>query len=236
VREVEVADEEAGAGRVREGEEPARAMVERLHDPARVLALSDGVFAIIITLLVLEVHVPELTQGQSLNQALAEVRPSLTAFVISFVLAGMYWVGHRDLFALVRRADRGLVWLNILYLLPLCLLPFGAGLLGRYQREPVALRIYGLLLVAIAVMRVVIWLYATGRPHLLWQRPDERQRRAGLALNLLPGLAYLLAFLVARRAPGVSLLVYAGLPVLYFLSITVLRAGRRRNVEFADFT
>jgi uncharacterized membrane protein len=48
-------------------------------------------------------------------------------------------------FALVRRADRGLVWLNILYLLPLCLLPFGAGLLGRYRHEPVALRIYGLL-------------------------------------------------------------------------------------------
>jgi uncharacterized membrane protein len=71
-----------------ERDDQVRAMLERLHDPARVLALSDGVFAIIITLLVLEVHVPELTQGQSLNQALAELRPSLTAFVISFVLAG----------------------------------------------------------------------------------------------------------------------------------------------------
>jgi TMEM175 potassium channel family protein len=69
----------------------------------------------------------------------------------------MYWVAHRDLFALIRRTDRGLVWLNILFLLPLCLLPFGAGLLGRYEHEPVALRIYGLLPVAIAVMRVVIW-------------------------------------------------------------------------------
>ena len=54
-------------------------MLERAHDPARVLALSYGVFAIIITLLVLEVHVPELTQGHSPNEALAEVRPSLTA-------------------------------------------------------------------------------------------------------------------------------------------------------------
>jgi hypothetical protein len=105
-----VADErEVAVGRARPGDEQARALVERLHDPARVLALSDGVFAIIITLLVLEVHVPELTQGQSLNEALAEVRPSLIAFVISFVLAGMYWVGHRDLFALIRRTDRGLV-------------------------------------------------------------------------------------------------------------------------------
>jgi TMEM175 potassium channel family protein len=232
-----MADEhEVAAERAREDAEAARALLERLHDPARVLALSDGVFAIIITLLVLEVHVPELTQGQSLNQALTEIRPSFQAFVISFILAGMYWVGHRDLFALIRRTDRGLVWLNILYLLPLCLLPFGAGLLGRYDQEPVALRIYGLLLVAIAVMRVVIWLYATNRPHLLWRRLDDRQRRAGLVVGVVPALAYLLAFLVARTAPGVSLLIYAAMPVLYFLSITVLRHGKQRNQEFADLT
>jgi uncharacterized membrane protein len=201
-----------------------------------VLALSDGVFAIIITLLVLEIHVPELAQGHSLNEALAEVRPSFNAFVITFILTGMYWVGHRDLFALIRRTDRGLVWLNILYLLPLCLLPFGAGMLGRYEHEPVALRIYGLLLVAIALMRVVIWLYATNRPHLLWQPLDDRQRRAGLALAAFPALIYLLAILVAAAAPSVSLLIYAGLPVLYFLSITVLRSGRKRDQEYADFT
>jgi hypothetical protein len=129
--EIDMGDErQVAADRAREGDEPARASFERQHDPARVLALSDGVFAIIITLLVLEVHVPELTQGHTLNEALAEVWPSLTAFVISFILAGIQWVGHRDLFGLMRRTDRGLVWLNILYLLPLCLLPFGAGLLG----------------------------------------------------------------------------------------------------------
>jgi uncharacterized membrane protein len=148
----------------------------------------------------------------------------------------MYWVGHRDLFALIRRTDRGLVWLNILYLLPLSLLPFGAGLIGRYDTEPVALRIYGLLLVVIAAMRAVIWLYATNRPHLLWQRPDANQRRAGLALNLYPGLIYLLAFLVAKAAPRISLMIYAAMPVLYFLSITVLRRSRQRNQEYADFT
>jgi hypothetical protein len=93
-----------------------------------------------------------------------------------------------------------------------------------------------LVLVAIALMRVVIWLYATNHPHLLWQRLDDRQRRAGLALNLYPGLVYLLAFLVAKAAPGVSLLIYAAMPVLYFLSITVLRSSRKRNQEYADFT
>jgi hypothetical protein len=135
----------------------------------------------------------------------------LVAFVISFIMAGMYWVGHRDVFGLIRRTDRGLVWLNLVYLLPLCLLPFGASLLGRFDREPVALRIYGLVLVAIAGMRLVIWWYATSRPHLLWQRLDDRQRRAGLALTLAPVPAYLLALLLAGLVPGVSLAIY-GLP------------------------
>jgi uncharacterized membrane protein len=231
-----VADEkEVAADPARAGDH-ARARFEREHDPSRVLAITDGVFAIITTLLVLDVHVPELSQGQSLNQALLEVRSSLTAFAISFILAGMYWVGHRDLFALIRRTDRGLVWLNILYLLPLCLLPFGTKLLGRYGQEPRALRIYGLVLVGIALMRVVIWLYATNRQHLLWQQLDDRQRRAGLALAVAPGLAYLLAILVAGVAPEVSLAIYAGLPLLYFLSITVLRRGQKGEQEYGEFT
>jgi uncharacterized membrane protein len=217
-------------------DEQVRASLERTHDPSRVLALSDGVFAIIITLLVLEVQVPELTAGQPLAEALRAVRPSLNAFVISFILAGMQWVGHRDLFALIRRTDRGLVWLNILYLLPMSLLPFGASLLGRYDRDPVALRIYGLVLVAIMVMRLVVSVYAANRPRLLWQRLDHRQRRAGLALLVFPGLLYLLAILVAEVAPSVSLMVYAGVPLLYFLSITVLRRGGARDREYSDFT
>jgi uncharacterized membrane protein len=227
---------QAAAGQEEEGGGRARAPLERLRDPSRVLALSDGVFAIIMTLLVLDIRVPQLAAGESLAAALRGLRPSLTAFVINFIVAGMYWVGHRDLFGLIRRADRGLVWLNIVYLLPLCLLPFGAGLLGRYDREPAALRIYGLIVVTIAVMRVAIWLYATSRPHLLWHRLDHRQRRAGLALTVTPGLIFLLAVLIAATAPGVSLVIYGGMPVLYFLSITVLRGSKRRNQEYADFS
>ena len=84
-------ERQVAADRAREGDEPARASFERYHDPSRLLALSDGVFAIIFTLLVLEVHVPELTQGTSLAEALAELRPSFTAFVISSILAGIQW-------------------------------------------------------------------------------------------------------------------------------------------------
>jgi uncharacterized membrane protein len=216
--------------------EQRRTALERSHDPARVLALSDGVFAIVMTLLVLDVHVPDVSGGMSAQAVLNEIRPSLAAFVVSFILAAMYWVGHRDLFGMIRRADRLLVWLNVLYLLPACLLPFAASLLGRYNMEPAALRIYGLVLLAIALVRVGTWLYVTGHPHLLWQRPDRRVRRAGLAVGAAPGLIAIGAIAVAAMAPLVSLLIYAALPLLYFLSITLLRSDKRRDREFADFT
>ena len=73
--------------------------------------------AIAITLLVLEVHVPELGRGQRLADALQEIRPSLAAFLISFVVSAIAWTAHRDLFAHVRLTDRNLVWLNLLYML-----------------------------------------------------------------------------------------------------------------------
>src|SRR5262245_65658463 len=98
-----------------------REAYERTHDPARVMALTDGVFAIILTLLVLEIHVPELGRGQTLREAIEEIRPSFVAFLISFVVVAIAWVGHRDLFAHVRRTDRALIWLSILYMLPLSL-------------------------------------------------------------------------------------------------------------------
>src|SRR6266536_2044348 len=93
-REIDVADKgKVAAGRTRGGDEQTKALLEHTHDPSRVLALSDGVFAIISTLLVLDIHLPKLTTGQSLTAALREIRPLLVAFLISFLLAGMYSVG-----------------------------------------------------------------------------------------------------------------------------------------------
>ena len=84
----------------------------RLGSPDRVVALSDGVFAIIITILVLEIAVPEDLSDRSLVQALDDLRPTLVAWVASFLLTGMFWIAHRDLFARVRVVNRDLVWLD----------------------------------------------------------------------------------------------------------------------------
>jgi len=154
-------------------QERAQEVLERTRDPGRVLALTDGIFAIIMTLLVLEIHVPQLSAGESLSTVfLLEVWPNVVVFVISFVLTGLYWMGHRDMFNLVRGVERELVWLNILYMLPVALVPAAAALLGAYSHDALALRLYGLVLLLISLMRLMLWFYIGTRPHLLIEHGD----------------------------------------------------------------
>ena len=216
--------------------EIARQRFEREHDPGRVLALTDGVVAIIITLLVLEIHVPELSEGQSLKEAMEEVRPSFFAFFISFVVVAISWAGHRDLFVLIRRTDRLLVWLNVLYLLPLSIIPFGASMLARYENDAIALQMYGALLLAVAATRLGIWWYATGRPHLLYEPIDAPSRRAGVWIVVGPASAYLAAILIAEPAPVVSRVIYAVVPAAFFVLVWRLRHAGPPGAAERDFT
>ena len=103
---------------------PARPGTAGLSSPDRVAALTDGVFAIVLTILVLEIAVPENLSEASLRHVLEELRPTVVAWVISFFITAMYWVAHRDLFMRVRAVNRDVVWLNMLFLLPVGLIPF----------------------------------------------------------------------------------------------------------------
>jgi uncharacterized membrane protein len=209
---------------------------ERAHDVSRVVMLSDGVFAIILTLLVLEIHVPDLHSGETLVSALRSIRPSMVGFLISFVVVAIAWAGHRDLFAVIRRTDRPLVWLNFVYLLPLCLLPFGASLISQYPSDAVALRLYGLLLVLIAATRIGIWVYATGRTHLLYEPPDAQFRRGGVTVVVGPAVAYLVAILIADTSPSASMVIYGVVPIVYFLGVTFARSTSPPGSSERDLT
>jgi uncharacterized membrane protein len=180
--------------------------------------------------------VPELESGETLGEALQQVRPSFFAFFLSFVVVAISWAGHRDLFALIRRTDRLLVWLNILFLLPLCIIPFGASMLASYENAAIALQMYGALLLAVAATRLGIWWYATGRPHLLHEPIDAPSRRAGVWIVVGPASAYLAAILVAGPAPAVSRAIYAVVPVAYFVLVWRVRHSAPPGAAERDFT
>jgi len=215
--------------------ESMTAAEKRRGSPERVTMFTDGVFAIIITILVLEIGVPAELPEQSLREAIAETGPELLAWVISFLIVGMYWAWHRDLFNQVRYVNRDVVWLNLLFIMPAALIPFAASVLGEYHDEPIALHLYGAVLILTALLRWLLYGYVMRRPSLLWEPPGTKTRRIGGLLAGAPIVIYVIAMLVASAAPLLSLLLYLGVPLLYFLLIALLRRSPGTRDEATNF-
>jgi uncharacterized membrane protein len=114
----------------------------REYDLGRLLTFTDGVFAIAITLLVLDIPAPTVPPDQ-LWPALLQLYPRVIAFAISFLLVGMYWLSHHRLFRDLRRCTGTLLLLNLLLLFLVCLIPFSAAVVARYGDTVAGVEIYG---------------------------------------------------------------------------------------------
>jgi uncharacterized membrane protein len=209
---------------------------QRNANPDRLLTFTDGVYAIIITILVLELAVPDLGPGQSLREALRDIRPTFVAFVISFLIVGMYWEWHRSAFAQVRYIDLNTVWLNLLYLMPVAMIPFAASTLGEHEGDPTALHLYGIVLIAATLLRVILSWYLHRHPGLLWQTPSKQARRLATVAAAAPLVVYGAAMLVADWASWLSLLLYFSMPLLYLGLVAFLRTDPRTRVAAEDLS
>jgi uncharacterized membrane protein len=184
------------------------------YDVGRLLALSDGVFAIAMTLLVLGIPVPRVQDtNAALLAALNRIQGNLESFALSFALVGVYWVAHRRLLRGVVRTDTLFVWLNLLMLLLVCLVPFTAGLLSRYGTLATAVIIYaanlGLLGFLAFVLRVLSW-----RGRLVSVRPSRDDRRAVAIGSLLPTGVFAISIPIALWRPDVAEYTWLSLPVV----------------------
>ena len=135
------------------------------NETARIEAFSDGVFAIAITLLILEIQVPPQTPHGGLRSALADLWPSYLAFLASFMTIGVMWLNHHRLFTLINKKDDGLIAFNLLLLLGITWLPFPTALLaehllGAHADQQVAALIYAGSFLALAIVFNVMWRYA----------------------------------------------------------------------------
>jgi TMEM175 potassium channel family protein len=209
---------------------------KRNASPDRLLAFTDGVYAIIITILVLEIAVPELGPGQTLRGAVAALRPTFVAFVISFLIVGTSWVGHRSTFSQVRYIDINLLWLNLLYLLPVALIPFATATLGEHGSDPLALRLYGVVLIAATLMRLITGWYLDRHPGLLWQAASRQTERLARLVAAAPLVVYTIAMIVAGVSSTLSLVLYFSMPILYFGLVLFLKTDPRTRVASEDLS
>ena len=201
-----------------------RGTVNQDNDTSRIEAFSDGVFAIAITLLVIEIGVPHLgdePEGTTLVGALVDRWPSYLGYVISFLVIGTVWANHHNRFRFIVRSDHVLLFLNTLFLMCVAFIPFPTALLAEYVREPeqrtTAVAVYSGTLAVTAIFFTALWLYAANNYRLVdWSlspallRSMTRRYVAGMVL-------YILAFALAFVSVVVTLLLIVALALLFVL-------------------
>ena len=141
-------------------------MIDRDEDPlefGRVLSLSDAVFGLAMTLLVVSIVVPPGLSSDQYTVAIGELVPRVAIMALSFAVAASAWIGHRRFFSRLQRIDPGIQWRNFVLLGLVALLPLPHQVLGSYAHEPLSYVLYAMVLSAVNVMFVVLELHAARR-------------------------------------------------------------------------
>lgn len=132
-------------------------------DTGRIVAISDGVFGVALTLLVLEIRVPVLntihTEGE-LMQAFWSLKEKFLVYFLAFMTAGIFWLGHSSQYKHIERSDRNLNWINLLFLLFVTMLPFTTAFLGDYTQFKFPVFVYWFNIFMLGAMLYVNWIYA----------------------------------------------------------------------------
>ena len=136
----------------------------------RILALSDGVFAIALTLLILDIVLPARTNDDNLGQTLLHIWPRYLAYALSFLVIARFWVIHHQTFKLIVRDNTTLVWLNFLLLFFIAFLPFPTAVIGAHEGSAAAAVLYAVAVCLTGASSAAYLWYATGRANLI--RPD----------------------------------------------------------------
>ncbi len=128
----------------------------------RIEAFSDGVFAIVVTLLVLELKVPALADHRSvgaLAHELVDLLPKLLSWLISFVIVCKFWINHHHVLGLARHADYAMMWLNALFLMFQSFVPFPTALMGEYADNPLAVTLFGVVMAVNTLLFIALHRY-----------------------------------------------------------------------------
>ena len=186
-----------------------------MNETARVEAFSDGIFAIAITLLILEIRVPH---DVPLGKALLQLWPSYLAYLASFVTIGVMWMNHHRLFTLIEKCDQALLGLNLLLMLGISVVPFPTMVIAQAIATPdarLATIVYSGWFVFIAIAFNVLWRYASGGDRLLGEHVD-REWVAGITRQYAFGpVYYLIAILIAMISPTASVMFNLALAIYF---------------------
>jgi uncharacterized membrane protein len=210
-----------------------RAAKGNVRDTDRLEAFSDGVLAIVITLLVLELHVPtpeEAETGRALWERLGTGWPGFVGYLISFAIIGILWVNHHDIFRHIGRTDQRLILLNLLLLLGISVIPFTTALLAEHLGhggERTAGIVYAGWFLVTALAYNLLWRYAASGNRLIDPQADQAAVEAVSRRFRLGPPGYALALLLSLVWTPAGLAVLAALALLFLIPPV---SGTRRPI------
>jgi uncharacterized membrane protein len=182
----------------------------------RLAAFSDGVLAIIITIMVLELKLPEAAfHGEVWPNFLAPLAPKLAVYALSFCILGTMWINHHQLLAAVRRGSPQLMWMNLLLLFFMSLIPLATSFLGEHPLLPRAISFYAIILALSSAVFGLLRFHLGGLPE-----SDRKQlpfRRATLVRSVASTLLYVGAAILAPYVPVMALALTIFVPVMFNL-------------------
>jgi uncharacterized membrane protein len=201
--------------------EGGRDRAQARSDTSRLETFADGVMAIAITLLILDVRVPQPHAGVTLGRQLLELWPAYAAYVTSFLTIGVIWVNHHRMFTLIRSSTHSFLMLNVVFLMVVAFLPFPTALVADYIRTPNAVRMatitYGITMIVLALMFNAVWIYASAGRRLLIDGVDDESIRKGTRSYRMGPVVYSVVTLLAFVDPFISLGLCAALAVYWLL-------------------
>ena len=184
----------------------------------RIAAFSDGVIAIIITIMVLELKLPEGAAGGDVWRSfLAPLGPKVAIYALSFVIVGTLWVNHHQLLAVVRRPTLQLMWMNLLLLFFLSLIPLATGFLGEHLQSARAVAFYALVMTLSSGVFSLLRYYLGRMPE--HDRAHIQFRRATLVRSLMSTSIYAAAIVAAPVSPVAALAMLVFVPAMFNIPI-----------------
>lgn len=183
------------------------------QDTGRIIAISDGVFGVALTLLVLEIRVPvmeSIHSEQDLISAFMELKEKFLVYLLAFMTTGIFWVGHASQYKHIEKSDRNLNWINLLFLLFVSMLPFTTAFLGDYTSYKFPIFIYWINIFMLGVMLYTNWIYAVKKDFVNEETKnlvDEPLKKRIVVAQSLYALGALLCFISPLLSIGFIILI-----------------------------
>jgi len=211
----------------------ARGIARVTLSPRRLEALTDAVFAIVMTLLVLELSIPAIAEGSAhagLWPRLIDMWPKFLSYGVTFLMLGFMWIFHHRQFSHIKRMDNVFAWINVIALMFVALLPFSTSLLGEYIDEQVPVLIYGGNFIACTIARYIAWLYATGNYRLVDKDIDPQEVKIPKVYLPISIVVILIGMGVSFLSPIASICIFAALLIFSSVRSTLMyRVGALRQ-------